>query len=191
REYSVRLLNERGPVYVSSDGERIYVVAALGGGADDARLRQFVESFAFKGDPPKETVSAGTGTGGGMNTGAGGVASNSGRGAPVNSGSGAAPVDYDRPFKQNEVTKRAVVTFKPEPGFTEQARKFNVTGVVRLRAVLHSSGEMRNISVVKSLPHGLTEKAMAAARQIRFGPAQKDGRAVSQYVVLEYNFNIY
>ena len=32
---------------------------------------------------------------------------------------------------------------------------------------------------------------VAAAAQIRFEPAQKDGRAVSQYVVLEYNFNIY
>ena len=32
---------------------------------------------------------------------------------------------------------------------------------------------------------------MSKARQIRFEPAQKDGRAVSQHVVLEYDFNIY
>jgi outer membrane biosynthesis protein TonB len=37
----------------------------------------------------------------------------------------------------------------------------------------------------------LTEKAIAAARQIRFQPAQKDGRAVSQWITIEYNFNIY
>ncbi len=37
----------------------------------------------------------------------------------------------------------------------------------------------------------LTLAALAAARRVRFEPAQKDGRAVAQYVVLEYNFNIY
>ena len=54
-----------------------------------------------------------------------------------------------------------------------------------------AAGEVTNISVVKHLPHGLTEKSIEAARQIRFEPAQKDGHAVSQYVVLEYNYNIY
>ena len=89
------------------------------------------------------------------------------------------------------MTQRAVITFKPEPGFTEEARRDNVTGTVRLRAILSASGEVTGISVVKGLPSGLTEKAIAAARQIKFRPAQKDGHTVSQYVVLEYNFNIY
>ncbi|MFL6255088.1 MAG: energy transducer TonB, partial [Pyrinomonadaceae bacterium] len=100
-------------------------------------------------------------------------------------------IDYTRPFKQSEVTRKAIITFKVEPGFTEWARRFNVTGVVRLRAILHNTGTVQSISVVKSLPHGLTEKSIAAARQIHFEPAQKDGHPVSQYVVLEYNFNIY
>ncbi|HJQ33980.1 MAG TPA: TonB family protein [Pyrinomonadaceae bacterium] len=100
------------------------------------------------------------------------------------------PIDYTRPFRQNEVTKRALITFKLEPGFTEESRRNNVEGVVRLRAVLNASGLVTNISVVKGLPDGLTEKAIAAARQIRFTPAEKDGRAVSQYVVLEYNFTV-
>ncbi len=143
----------------------------------------------------------GDGSGGGMGTGegtglgpgrggnTGGGDRNDGGGGPGGGGGGG--VDYTRPFKQNEVTRKAVITFKPEPGFTEEARKNNVTGVVRLRAVLHASGGIQGISVVKGLPDGLTEKAMQAARQIRFTPAEKDGRSVSQYVVLEYNFNIY
>ena len=89
------------------------------------------------------------------------------------------------------MTRKAIITFKPEPGFTEDARKNNVTGLVRIRAVLSASGEVTSISVVKGLPDGLTEKAIEAARQIKFRPAQKDGHTVSQYVVLEYNFNIY
>jgi TonB family protein len=143
----------------------------------------------------------GDGTGGGMGPGegaglgpgrggnVGGGDRNDGGGGPGGGGGGG--VDYSRPFKQNEVTRKAIITFKPEPGFTEDARKNNVTGVVRLRAILHASGGIQGISVVKGLPDGLTEKAISAARQIRFTPAEKDGRNVSQYVVLEYNFNIY
>jgi hypothetical protein len=37
----------------------------------------------------------------------------------------------------------------------------------------------------------LTERAIAAARQIKFNPATKNGRAVSVYMNLEYNFNLY
>jgi TonB family protein len=154
--------------------------------------------------------SSGPGRGGGMGEGAGGGmgpgegtglgpgrGGNTGGGDRVDGGGGpgggggGGGVDYSRPFKQGEVTRKALITFKPEPGFTEEARKNNVTGVVRLRAILHSSGGVQGISVVKGLPDGLTEKAISAARQIRFTPAEKDGRSVSQYVVLEYNFNIY
>src|SRR5215204_3809519 len=132
--------------------------------------------------------SSGPGRGGGMGEGGGGDRHDGGGGP---GGGGGGGIDYTRPFKQNEVTRKAVITFKPEPGFTEDARKNNVTGVVRLRAILHASGGIQGISVVKGLPDGLTEKAISAARQIRFTPAEKDGRSVSQYVVLEYNFNIY
>ena len=142
----------------------------------------------------------GDGSGGGMGTGEGtglgpGRGYNTGSGDPKlgggGPGGGGGGRDYSRVFKQNEVTQRALITFKPEPGFTEEARKNTVTGTVRLRAVLSANGEVINISVVKGLADGLTEKAIAAARQIKFRPAQKDGHTVSQYVVLEYNFNIY
>jgi TonB family protein len=135
---------------------------------------------------PGEGTGFGPGRGGNM----GGGDRRDGGGGPGGDGGGGG-VDYTHPFRQNEVTQRALITFKPEPGFTEEARRNNVTGLVRLRAILSASGEVTGISVVKGLPDGLTEKAISAARQIRFRPAQKDGRTVSQYVVLEYNFNIY
>ena len=117
------------------------------------------------------------------------IGSREGGGGPGGGGGGGP--DYNRPFKASEVTRKAVITFKPEPQFTEEARKNNVTGLVKLRLLLSSSGSVGNISVVKGLPDGLTERAIAAARQIRFQPAEKDGRKVSQYIVIEYNFNIY
>jgi Flp pilus assembly protein TadD len=94
-------------------------------------------------------------------------------------------------FRQGEVTTKAIITFKPEPGFTEEARQQNVTGRVRLRAVLAADGQVRNIVPIKRLPAGLTEKCVAVARKIKFTPATVNGSPVSQFVLLEYNFNIY
>ena len=90
-----------------------------------------------------------------------------------------------------EADTRAVITFKPEPGFTEEARQRNVHGTVRLRAVLAPDGEVRHIIVLKGLPAGITEKCIEAALRMKFTPAVKAGRPVSQFVTLEYNFNVF
>ena len=97
----------------------------------------------------------------------------------------------DEPFTMQEVGHKALIIYKPEPPYTEAARMKEVSGVVRLRVVLSATGRVTDIEVVKSLPNGLTESAIRVARQLRFFPAEKDGRPVSQYVVLENNYNIY
>ncbi|HEX6182440.1 MAG TPA: energy transducer TonB [Pyrinomonadaceae bacterium] len=88
-----------------------------------------------------------------------------------------------------EVDARAVITSKPHPGFTEEARRNNVRGRVRLRAVLGLDGVVRHVFVLEGLPFGMSEECVAAAKRIRFTPAVKNGRPVSQIVVLEYNFD--
>lgn len=87
--------------------------------------------------------------------------------------------------------RKAMVVYKPEPGYTEEARKRRVTGGVRIRAVLSADGSVADIEPVKWLSDGLTERAIRAARTMRFFPARKDGRPVSQYITLEYYFNVY
>ncbi|HEY0173586.1 MAG TPA: energy transducer TonB [Pyrinomonadaceae bacterium] len=192
----VRLVERRGVPFILTAEDETELRAA---GATDRLLeavRQNRRHPRWGGMGGGMGVGPGTGgraSGGGIGTGEGaGIGFGPGRGAPTGPGGmggGYGPVDYTRPFRQNEVTKRAMVTRKPEPGFTDEARWNGVAGVVRLRAVLNVSGEVTNITVVKGLPDGLTEKAVAAARRIKFNPAEKDGRKVSQYVVLEYNFN--
>ena len=99
--------------------------------------------------------------------------------------------DPDRVYPAPQVTERARVLAKPEPQYTEDARRNLVMGTVVLRVVFSKTGEVTNIRAVASLPFGLTEKAIAAARQIRFRPATKDGRPVNVSMQLEYNFNLY
>jgi tetratricopeptide (TPR) repeat protein len=104
---------------------------------------------------------------------------------------------YGRPggpagiMRTDEVTTKAIITSKPEPGFTQEAREHNTTGTVRLRAVLGADGRVTHIIPIKRLPNGLTERCIEAARRIRFQPATFNGQPVSQFVILEYNFNIY
>jgi TonB family protein len=142
----------------------------------------------------------GTGTGGGVGSGEGGGVGpgrggNTGGGPRLGGGGGAGGEggggDLQRTFTPREVDQKARILSKPEPTYTEDARRNQISGTVILRAVFSSSGQVTNIRAVNGLPHGLTERAITAARQIRFSPAMKDGRPVSQYIQIEYNFNLY
>ena len=99
--------------------------------------------------------------------------------------------NQDTVFRALEVTRRAVVIFKPEPPYTEAALRNGIRGRVILRAVLSSTGRVTNIQVVEGLRHSLTENAIIAARHLRFLPAEREGNPVSQYVQIVYNFNFY
>jgi TonB family protein len=94
-------------------------------------------------------------------------------------------------FSGKEVTTRARVLSKPEPAYTESARQAQVTGTVVLRVVFASDGTVKHFLVVRGLPNGLTESAISSARRIQFVPATRDGRPVSMFIQLEYNFNLY
>ena len=133
----------------------------------------------------------GPGEGGGLGPGRGGNIGggdfNAGGGGPGGGGGG----DYSKIFTGKEVTSKARLISKPEPQYTEDARKNQITGTVVLKVVFASSGQVTNIRTVSGLPNGLTERAIAAARLIKFVPATKDGHQVSMWMQLEYNFNLY
>jgi TonB family protein len=137
-------------------------------------------------------MGAGSGEGGGLGPGRGGNTGggdrNMGGGGPGGPDGG---TDFNKIFKPNEVEQKARILSKPSPEYTEEARKNQVTGTVVLQMVFSSNGTVTSIRTVSGLPFGLTEKAIAAARRIQFSPAMKAGRAVSQYIRVEYNFNIY
>jgi TonB family protein len=162
------------------------------------------------GDPKSKSTdpSSGPGTGNGIGTGKGGGIGpgegggiGPGRGGNIGGGDyreggggpggGGGGTDYNKVFSGKDVSSKARVLSKPEPQYTEEARKNQVTGTVVLRAVFTSGGQVTNIRAVSGLPYGLTERAIAAARQIKFSPATKDGHAVSMYIELQYNFNLY
>lgn len=93
-----------------------------------------------------------------------------------------------RIYEPKEVSLRPKISSKPLPGYSTEAIAHNVRGRVVLKAVLCRTGKVTNVQVIESLPFGMTEKAIEAARQIKFEPAERNGRRVSEVIRLEYNF---
>ena len=94
-------------------------------------------------------------------------------------------------YKLQQVSAKPRIISKPEPRYTEAARRNKVSGRVLVEAVLCKTGKVTDVTVIKGLPHGLNESAMRAARGIRFEPGELDGEAVSVRIRLVYGFDIY
>jgi len=91
-------------------------------------------------------------------------------------------------YGASEVDKKAKLVDTPVAVYTAEARQANVRDEVRLRLVLAGDGTIRNMFPIKSAGHALTESAVTAAQHIKFEPAVKNGRPVSQFVTLVYDF---
>ena len=112
-------------------------------------------------------------------------------GSGGNTGDGEASDGFARSGYGGGFDERVRLIAKPEPHYTEEARRQGIVGTVVLRVIFSNTGEITQIRTIQGLPLGLTERAIAAAREIRFISAKKNGRPVSVYMQLEYNFNLY
>ncbi len=167
---------------------RIYVFEAQGSllGNPDAGISKFLESIRFGKNPEGEVLVDGPGLQLSSE-----AATSTLIGPGQQASGGIIEGNGGQPMSGKLVSLKPVVVAKPEPTYTEDARRHQITGTIVIRCVFASSGAVTNVVPLSKLPDGLTEKAIAAARQIRFIPAIKDGKFVSMYMQLEYNFNLY
>ena len=110
-------------------------------------------------------------------------AGNAPRGQVRAGGFAAAEVNSDaaRPKENVEAApavQPVVILEKPNPVYSDEARRLGLEGEVLIQVVFPASGAVRVIRVTKGLGHGLDEAAIRAAQQIRFKPALQQGRAV-------------
>jgi TonB family protein len=111
---------------------------------------------------------------------------------PVNQGDGSGSGSRGpAPPPVTKVTTPYRIISKPRPGYTDAARANQVTGSVLLKVTLLASGQVGSIVPIRRLPDGLTEQAIAAARQIRFEPKKVNGVPQSITVTIDYGFTIY
>ncbi len=74
------------------------------------------------------------------------------------------------------------------PVYPEHALRERIRGLVILRVTVSELGAPTEVAVVKGARADLTEAAVEAARQWRFEPGRKGGRAVRTSVTLQFPF---
>ena len=95
-----------------------------------------------------------------------------------------------RPEPVRPALLAAEIISKPKPAYTREARDLGLEGEVVLDVLFTASGDVRVLTVMRGLGHGLDEAAVRAAEQIRFRPAQRDGRPVDSRSVVQIIFRL-
>jgi periplasmic protein TonB len=76
-----------------------------------------------------------------------------------------------------------------DPEFPEIAREQDLTGFVDLEFMVHADGSVTDVTVLRAQPLGIFEKsAVAAVRQWRYRPVERDGIPVDEHARLRLNF---
>lgn len=78
---------------------------------------------------------------------------------------------------------------KPKPELPRNYNTLDAQGTVVLNIQFLDFGEIGEITIVNSLPGGLTERAIVAARKIKFEPEKKDGKPVTVVRPIEYVYS--
>jgi TonB family protein len=151
------------------------------------------------GDPSSRSMipSAGPGSGGGIGTGRGGgvgpgKGTGYGPGEGWNVGGGQPRVGGgDESSRQRLAASRPQILNKPRPDWTEEARQARIQGQVVLSATFGADGAVRNIRLVRGLGYGLDEKAIEAARLLKFVPARDaQGRPMDYRLTIYVEFTL-
>jgi hypothetical protein len=188
-------------VLVARSKTRLYIAQAVSKTRENEIARHFAATFRLAGEevaaPPKEEVIqrglpdfsvprldspaiAGVGQG---------VGSGRGTGQGNGQGSGISPIAV--PDKPRPVFSPVKLLNKPRPGYTDAARFYQIAGTVALRVTLLASGQPGAVTAIRTLPFGLTDQAIDAARRITFEPARRDDTPITVVKQIEYSFMIF
>jgi protein TonB len=129
----------------------------------------------------------GSGYGGGIGTGSGGGIG-PGKGAGVGPGSGGG--SGGGAYRPGGGVTNPVAIYKPEPQYSEEARKAKWQGAVLLSLVVDESGNPIDIKVIRPLGLGLDEMAIKAVSQWKFKPGTLNGKPVKVQAQIEVTFRL-
>lgn len=94
------------------------------------------------------------------------------------------------PVRVGGDVKAPVATSRVDPEYTEGARKARISGIVVVEAIIDRNGNVDSVKIVKGLPAGLGEQAVAAVRQWKFKPGTLNGQPVAVIFNLTVNFKL-
>lgn len=96
----------------------------------------------------------------------------------------------DTPVRVGGNVKAPIIVQRVEPAYTEIARKARIQGIVIIEAVIDRQGNVTEARILKPLPMGLDQQALAAIRQWKFKPGTLNGQPVPVYYNLTINFRL-
>jgi len=96
----------------------------------------------------------------------------------------------DVPVRVGGNVKAPIAVSRPNPVYTEVARRARVQGIVIIEAVIDRQGNVTEARVLKPLPMGLDLQALQSIRQWKFKPGTLNGQPVPVYYNLTVNFRI-
>jgi len=99
-------------------------------------------------------------------------------------------VKPQRMAETGPATTPVEIIFKPNPVYTEEARRLKLEGEVLLEVMFGANGQLHVNSVARGLGHGLDEAAVKAASQIRFKPALRSGVPVDSTAIVHVVFQL-
>ena len=114
------------------------------------------------------------------------TANGSGQGSGIGSGS-----PSTAPPTTSRVITKLSIHYKQKASYTDIARFYGIQGTVLLRVAFLASGEIGSVTKIRSLPFGLTESAIDAAKQMKFEPEMVNGVARNTTRPVSFTFNIY
>ena len=88
------------------------------------------------------------------------------------------------------VTRSVEILSKPRPGYTDEARRRRIEGEVLLEVLFAASSQVRVLRTMRGLGYGLDENAIAAAKAIRFRPAERAGVAADSTAIVHIVFEL-
>jgi TonB family protein len=133
--------------------------------------------------------------GNGIATAGNGDGRSNGKGAGISTGGfGSEQVVHSAPKIQapdsTGPTAPVEITYKPNPVYTDEARKMKLEGEVLLEVSFGANGSLHVNRVVRGLGHGLDEAAIAAANKMKFKPALRSGQPVDSTAIVHVVFQI-
>jgi TonB family protein len=95
------------------------------------------------------------------------------------------------PYRVGGDVKAPVVLSHVDPVYPPEARANRISGIVMVEAVIDQNGDVRDVKVLKPLPHGLDQAAVDAVKQWKFRPGTMAGKPVDVIFNLMVNFKLH
>ena len=95
-----------------------------------------------------------------------------------------------RVYKPGDGVSAPILVKEVKPQYNPEAKQAKIEGSVTLECVVETDGAVGDVHVTKSLDPGLDREAIKAAKQWRFEPGTKDGKAVPVLITLEMTFTL-